>query len=95
MKKNMLFRKILVVALIFGLLAATGVLAKGTQETIQGTVEKNDKGTLVIKTDAGPAYMVLGQNLMTLVGKTVKATGTLSQGKATRSITVMTFEEVK
>ena len=51
-------------------------------------VEQGNKGTPVIKTDDGQTFNILGQNMTSMIGKTVKVTGTLSKGKATRSIIV-------
>jgi len=68
---------------------------KKTQETIQGMVEAGNKGTAVIKTDDGQTFLILGQNMAPMIGKTVKVTGTLSKGKTTRSIIVTSFEEVQ
>jgi hypothetical protein len=69
---------------------------KATQETIQGKVEQGNKGIAVIKTDDGHTFNILGKNMATMIGKTVKVTGTLSkEGKASRSIIVTHFEEVQ
>ena len=59
-------------------------------------VEQGNKGTAVIKTDDGQTFKILGQNMASMIGKTVKVTGTLSkEGKAARSIIVTHFEEVQ
>ena len=58
-------------------------------------VETGNKGTAVIKTDDGQIFLILGQNMAPMIGKTVKVTGTLSKGKTTRSIIVTSFEEVQ
>ena len=97
MRKQNIFRLTVALFVVFGLLFTTGVMAaeKKTQETIQGMVEKGNKGVAVIKTDDGQTFYILGQNMTSLIGKTVKVTGTLSKGKATRSIVVTRFEEVQ
>lgn len=75
--------------------AVAGEKAKQAFETIKGMCEQGDKGTPVIKMDDGQTFMVLGQNMTSMIGKTVKVTGTLSKGKTTRSIVVTSFEEVQ
>ena len=97
MRKQNIFRLTVALFVVFGLLFTTGVMAaeKKTPETIQGMVEKGNKGVAVIKTDDGQTFYILGQNMTSLIGKTVKVTGTLSKGKATRSIVVTRFEEVQ
>ena len=97
MRKQNIFRLTVALFVVFGLLFTTGVMAaeKKTPETIQGMVEKGNKGVAVIKTDDGQTFYILGQNMTSLIGKTVKVTGTLSKGKATRSIVVTSFEEVQ
>lgn len=97
MKKRNVFRLAMALFVVIGLLIATGVMAaeKGKQETIQGMVEKGDKGITMIKTDDGHSITILGQNMAEMIGKTVKVTGTLSKGKANNSIIVTHFEEVK
>ncbi|MEE4112305.1 MAG: DUF5818 domain-containing protein [Desulfobacteraceae bacterium] len=98
MKKSNVFKLAVALFVIVGLLITTSAVAaekgKQAEETIQGMVEKGAKGTPVIKTDDGHTFMVLGQNLTAMIGKTVKVTGTLSKGKTTRSIMVTHFEEV-
>lgn len=97
MRKQNIFRLTVTLFVVFGLLFTTGVMAaeKKTQETIQGMVEEGNKGTAVIKTDDGQTFLILGQNMAPMIGKTVKVTGTLSKGKTTRSIIVTSFEEVQ
>jgi hypothetical protein len=83
-----------------GLLVTTSVFAAekekpDTKQTIQGVLEEGSKGMTVIKMDDGQAFIVLGQNMRPMIGKTVKVTGTLSKGKSTRSIVVTSFEEIQ
>lgn len=100
MKRSNVFKMAmaLIVILGFGLLITTAAISaekgKEVEETIQGMVEKSDKGMPMIKTDDGQTFMILGQNMAALVGKSVKVTGKLSKGKKTRSIVVTHFEEV-
>ena len=99
MKKSKVFKLTVTLLVIVGLVITTSVIAaeqgKKAEETIQGMVEKGDKGITMIKTEDGHTFTILGQNMTPMIGKTVKATGTLSKGKTTRSIMVTHFEEVK
>ena len=93
MKAKRTVLKILVLVTIIGLLGAPGVLA--AEETITGTVQKNDMGSIVISADNGESYAVKGQDLSAMVGKSVQVTGTLEEGADGMSINVSSVEEVK
>jgi hypothetical protein len=97
--KSTWYKMAVALILAVGLLAGTGAMAaekaKAGHQTIQGTVEKGDKGMTVVKTDDGQTFNVLGENMSAMVGKKIKVTGTLSKGKATRSIIVTSFEEIQ
>ncbi len=97
MKKSNVFKLAVALFVIVGLLITTSVIAaekgKKAEETIQGMVEKGEKGITMIKTDDGQTFTILGQNMAAMIGKTVKVTGTLSKGKTNRSIMVTHFEE--
>ena len=97
MRKKTIFRLAMALFVVTGLLINTGIMAaeKATPETIQGMVEQGNKGTTVFKTDDGQTFVVLGQNMAPMIGKTVKITGTLSKGKTSRAIVVTSFEEVQ
>lgn len=90
MKGNMI--KCLAVMLIVGLMAATGAIAG--DQSVTGTVEKTDQG-IVIAADDGATYIVMGKDLSEMVGKTVKATGTLAEGKSGKTLTVISVEPVE
>ena len=63
------------------------------QQEITGTVEKTDAG-LIIK--AGEAdYLVAGQDLSSMVGKKVKATGTVAEAQGQKTLTVTSFSETQ
>ncbi len=89
MKRNLI--KWLSVLLVVGLLAATGAIA--SDESITGTIEKTDQG-IVISADNGDTYIVMGKDLSDMVGQTVKATGTLAEGQAGKTLTVISIEPV-
>ena len=83
--------KLIAVMLIIGFMAATTAIAN--EQSIMGTVEKTDQG-FVISADNGDSYQVMGADLSEMVGKTVKATGTLSEGPSGKELTVIQIEEV-
>jgi hypothetical protein len=81
--------KSLALLLIVGLMAATGAIAQDSSVT--GTIEKTDAG-FVISGDDGAIYNVAGADLSNLVGQSVKATGTLEEGPAGKTLTVISVE---
>lgn len=89
MKKPM---KWIAVMLIFGLLAASGVIAG--ENSITGTVEKTKNGIVISAAD-GATYLVKGKDLSKMVGQTIKATGTLAEEKTGKTLTVVSIEPVK
>ena len=92
MKRNHLIWKLLVVVTIIGLLSVAGAIA--AEETVTGMIEKSDQG-IVLSADDGETYMVQGQDLSEMVGKSVKATGTLAEGTSGKTITITSVEEIK
>ncbi len=84
--------KLFAVLLVVGLIGAGSAIAG--DESITGTVEKTDQG-IVIAADDGATYIVMGKDLTEMVGKTVKATGTLAEGKSGKILTVVSVEEAK
>jgi hypothetical protein len=90
MKSNMM--KWFAVMLVIGMLAATGAIA--ADDSITGTVEQTDNG-IVISADNGDQYIVMGEDLTDMIGKTVKATGTLAEGKSGKILTVISVEPVE
>lgn len=90
MKGNMV--KWIAVMLVVGLMAATGAIAG--DQSVTGKVEKTDQG-IVIAADDGATYIVMGKDLSEMVGKTVKATGTLEEGASGKTLTVISVEPVE
>ncbi len=84
--------KVLAVVMIIGLVSVVGAMA--AEETITGLVEEGDQG-IVLSADDGETYVVQGQDLSAMVGKNVKATGTLSEGSSGKTITISSVEEIK
>jgi len=93
MKRNNVVRKALVFALVMVFLAAVGAMAM--EESVTGTVHKTDAGEVMIKAVDGKDYMIEGEDLSAMVGKTVKVTGTLEEKADVTSIKVMKMEEIK
>ena len=92
MKRNHLVWKLLAVITIIGLLSVAGAMA--AEETLTGVIEQGDQG-IVLSADDGETYMVQGQDLSGMVGKSVKATGTLAEGMSGKTITITSVEEIK
>lgn len=93
MRPKKTFVKVLAMVTIIGLMCVTGVMA--AEETITGTVEQNDAGSIIISADNGDSFMVKGQDLSAMVGKSVQVTGTLEEDAGVKSIMVTTVEEVR
>ena len=67
-------------------------MATAADISITGIVEKSDSGLQIKAADAN--YFVMGQDLSSMVGKTVTATGTLDEGKEGKTLNVLTCKEV-
>jgi hypothetical protein len=93
MQKKQLIWKLLVVVTIIGLLSVSGAMA-ADEQTVSGTIEKGDAG-IVITADDGMTYAVQGKDLSAMVGKSVKATGTLAESESGKTITVVKVVEIK
>ncbi len=91
MKRHRMSMRWIAVMLVIGFLTAAVAIAG--DQSITGTVEKTKQG-IVISADDGATYMVQGKDLSEMVGKTVKATGTLAEGKSGKTLTVISIEPV-
>ncbi len=94
MKRN--WMKIFALMLVVGFLCSTAAFAAGEEQTVTGTVQQTDQG-FVISSDTGESYMVMGQEeaLAGMVGKQVKATGTVEEGAEGKSLSISSIEEVQ
>lgn len=90
MKLNII--KMFAILLAVGLLAAAGAIAN--DQSVTGTIEKTGQG-IVIATDDGDTYIVMGKDLSGLIGQTVKATGTLAENREGKTLTVISIEPVR
>ena len=90
---NLLFCALLVVAVVFTAVACT----KQTTPTkeITGTVEQTVKGVVITSEGEGGQYLVAGQDLSSMVGKKVKATGTVAEAQGQKTLTVTSFSETQ
>ena len=90
---NLLFCALLVVAVVFTAVACT----KQTTPTkeITGTVEQTDKGVVITSEGEGGQYLVAGQDLSSMVGKKVKATGTVAEAQGQKTLAVTSVIEEK
>lgn len=95
MKRNV--KLAMAIFVVLGLLFSTLAVAaeKGAQGTLQGMVEKGNKGITMLKTDDGRAYTILNKNMADMIGKKVKVTGTVNKGTKKHSVIVTSFEEVQ
>ena len=78
--------------LVMGLFITTVAIAG--EQSVTGTVEKTDQG-IVIASDDGATYRVEGQDLSAMVGKTVRAIGTLSEKDGGKTLTIINIEPVE
>lgn len=84
--------KALVLAMVLAFIASVGSVT--AEDSVTGTIHQSDSGEVMIKAEDGADYMVMGADISEMVGKTVKATGTLSEEGDVKVIEVMSMEEV-
>jgi hypothetical protein len=92
MKKSMMLRSVLAITLVIGLLFT--VTAVAAEQTFSGIVDENEEGAFILSSDDGEDYLIVGSGLASMVGKTVKITGTLAEDAEPKTITVMSIEEM-
>ena len=88
----MKLNKIICLALVIAFVAGIS-LTFAAEDSVTGTVMETAAG-LVLKTADGN-LIIAGEDLSDMVGKTVKATGTISEGAKGKIITVISAEEVE
>ena len=89
----MKLNKIICLALVIAFVAGISLSFAADEMSVTGTVMKSADG-MVLKTADGN-LMITGEDLSDMVGKTIKATGTISEGANGKTITVMSAEEVE
>jgi hypothetical protein len=94
MKRN--YFKIFALLLVVGFMCSSVAMASGHEESVTGTVEQTDQG-FVISADTGEKIKLMGEEdaLAGMVGKQVKATGTVEEGAEGKSLNISNIEEVK
>ncbi|MGD8845603.1 MAG: DUF5818 domain-containing protein [Desulfobacteraceae bacterium] len=92
MTKKQMFRKLLAVVAVVGLLLASNAMA-ADEETISGTIMETDQG-IVLSADDGETFMIEGQDLSDMVGKDVNVTGTLTESESGKTISVIKVEQI-
>jgi hypothetical protein len=93
MKTNKVVKGVLAVALIIGLLFTVSAMA--AESTFTGMVDENADGGFILSADDGEDYIIIGSGLSSMVGKTVKITGTLAEDVDPKTINVMSIEEIE
>ena len=89
MRKVMLVGAICL-ALVVGLVGVAPAMAS---DSVTGTIQAGDSGLVLQAADGN--YILAGQDLSDMVGKKIKVTGTIAEGDAGKTLTVMSFEEVE
>jgi hypothetical protein len=92
MKKSMIIKSLVAMALVTGLLFS--VTAVAAEQTFSGIIDETEEGAFILSADDGEDYVITGSGLASMVGKTVKITGTLAEGAKPKTITVMKIEEM-
>ena len=83
--------RIIVLAMALAFITSMGI-AIGEESSVIGMVERTEEG-LVLTTVEG-SYLITGGNLTTMIGKTIKAIGTISKINEHKTIAVVSAEEV-
>lgn len=92
MRKGEILKKAILLLAALTLLAAPLTWAD-EEATITGTIEKTDQG-IVLSADNGESFLVKGRDLSDMVGRSVQATGTLSEEMGGMTITIIAIEEI-
>ncbi len=90
MRKKMKLVSVICLALAVCLVGIAPAMAA---DSVTGTIQQGDSGLVLQAADGN--YILAGQDLTDMVGKTIKVTGTIAEGDAGKTLTVMSFEEVQ
>ena len=94
MRKYKGIKTLVLLAVLISFVASVGMVVAGAEKiTLKGTVEQSDNG-LIINAEDGK-YMLSGEDLSGMLGKTVEVTGTVSESDAGKTINVMSVKEVE
>ena len=93
MKKSMIIKSLVAMVLVTGLLFTVSAVA--AEQTFSGIIDENEEGAFILSADDGEDYVIKGSGLASMVGMTVKITGTLAEDAEPKTITVMKIEELE
>ena len=94
MRKYKGIKTLVLLAVLISFVASVGMVVAGAEKiTLKGTVEQSDNG-LIINAEDGK-YMLSGEDLSGMLGKTVEVSGTVSESDAGKTINVMSVKEVE
>ncbi|MDJ0780456.1 MAG: DUF5818 domain-containing protein [Desulfosarcinaceae bacterium] len=85
--------KLIGVMILAMVVCLAGIAPVMAGDSVTGTIQQGDNG-LVLQSPDGE-YILAGQDLSDMVGKKIKVTGTIADGEAGKTLTVMSFEEVQ
>ena len=89
-------RLLLCALLVLAVVTAVACTKQSTPTNeITGTVEQTDQGVVITSEGEGGQYLVAGQDLSAMVGKKVKASGTVTEAEGRKTITVTSATEVQ
>jgi TRAP-type uncharacterized transport system substrate-binding protein len=91
---RLLLCALLVLAVVLAAVACTKQTTTPTKE-ITGTVEQTDQGVVITSEGEGGQYLVAGQDLSAMLGKKVKASGTVTEAEGRKTINVTSVTEVQ
>ena len=90
---NLFLGALLVSAVL--LTAVTCTKQSTPTKEITGTVEQTDQGVVIASEGEGGQYLVAGQDLSAMLGKKVKASGTVTEAEGRKTINVTSVTEVQ
>ena len=73
-------------------LKASGAVV--AEASIAGTIQQTGQG-IVLSADNGDIYIIIGKDLSEMIGQTVQATGTLTEGRSGKTLTVISIKSVQ
>jgi hypothetical protein len=86
-------KKLITVISLAMVVCLVGVAPALAGDSVTGVIAQGDSGLVLQAADGN--YILAGQDLSDMVGKKIKVTGTIADGEAGKTLTVMSFEEVQ
>ncbi len=90
MKREGIWTLLLIVALTTSVLGLGKWVHADDQVTLLGTLENSERGVVLLTPD--DKYLIIGQDLTSLVGRKVKLTGEVIESRRGKSLKVTTVE---